>query len=354
MSTEAKSPQQNPELDNDTINQFFDFDKNLEDQEDEETDVSEYDGAFYEPGNENDDKPQEEADSAAEEEEDDLFSEVDDNAAEEDAPNDKDFSDEDLADFNKKLNKDFSSVEELKSYLNKEDHKEVEKESENKLEVIESRMDYISPLLDPNVTNDESLVRKELETVAINEGKDLADEEVQFDLDDKIQRIKDAYQMDIRANSIRKELKSMYDKFKVDADGIKAQKAQEEKQLLATEKEATMNAFAEIFKQESFFGIKPEKEVIQKAYKDANSGEFINKLKTDKNLLAKLAMIDAYGDQIQKLASTGLTYSDGVKSVHEEFNLTQKQSSGNTIAKAQQKGSVSSNNSRGLISSLTM
>lgn len=361
MSTEAK--EQNapePEYKEDdlsqSLNDMFTINDDDKLEREEEEDLKDFDGVGYSPDQEEEEG---EEDEGEEEEEGQalpgLFGEESEEEPEKsEEEGDADFTDQDLADFNKKLGKDFGDVEELKNFLNQGDKKETDKKDVDDLESAENVLNYIGPLLDPNQTSDEDLLRREFETIAVNSGEDINDEDTQFDIDEKIEKIKDSYQLDIRANSLRSELRKVYDQNKSKKENIVSQREAQEAEKQQADKSEVQDAFASIYKRDSFFGIKPEKERIQAAYKQVNSGDFLKKLQSDKQALAKLAMIDAYENEIHKKASSGLTYSDGIKAVRDEFKSVKETNSGNTIAKAQKRGSAASNSGDGsaLISSL--
>lgn len=346
---EEEQEQQGPDL-----NEMFTFDKDKQDDYEAE-DLKDYDGVAYRGDDEVTDDPEEE-----EEEDDDpdanLFGEqaaADDNPEPGEEAAEDTFDADDLAMFNKKLDKNFKDVEELKAFLDGGDKKDAEKSNVNELEQAENVINHLAPLLDRSVTNDETLMRKEYETIAINSGKDITDEDVQFEIDEQIEKLRDSMTLDLRAENLRKELSRVYNESKSTKDRIAAEKVASEAKFKQTETEATQNAFAEIFGREDFFGIKPDRVKLQEAYKKVNSGEFLNRLKSDKKMLAKLAMIDVYENEIHKKASSGLTYSDGIKAVRDEFKSVKEKSSGTTLTNAQKRGSAGSNDNRGLIQSLT-
>lgn len=342
------------------LNDVFTFDKNKEDEYEAE-DLKEYDGVAYgddaSDASEEEEEQEEEGDDAEESLFGDDAAKADtadtDDAAGDDADAENKFDEDDLAMFNKKLDKNFKDVEELKAFLDGGDKKDAEKSNVDELEQAENVINHLAPLLDRSVTNDETLMRKEYETIAINSGKDITDEDVQFDIDEQIEKLKDSMTLDLRAENLRKELSRVYNDSKSTKDRIAADKVASEAKMKQTETEETQNAFADIFNREDFFGIKPDKAKLQEAYKKVNSGEFLNRLKTDKKVLAKLAMIEAYENEIHKKASSGLTYSDGIKAVRDEFKSVKETSSARTLTNAQKRGSAGSNDNRGLIQSLT-
>lgn len=346
---------QEEEHDDLNLNEFFEFDKDAQNK-DEENDLKEFDGVAYgeEKNEEEEDFEQEQEKGEEEAEDQGLFADATDDKKEDAEEGAKEeFDADDLASFNKKLDKNFKDVEELKAFLNNGDKKESEKTTVDELEQAENVINHLGPLLDRQVTNDETLMRKEYETIAMNSGKDITDEDVQYEIDEKIEKLRDSMTLDLRANNLRDELSKVYNESKTTKERISAEKIANEAKMKQTETEATQNAFAEIFNRKDFFGIKPDKERLQEAYKKVNSGEFLNKLKTDKNALAKLAMIEAYENEIHKKASSGLTYSDGIKAVRDEFKSVKEKSSGTTITNAQKRGSAGSDSGQGLIQSLS-
>ncbi len=329
---------------NEDLNDIFNY--NPEDNQEEEEDYSDYDGLANEQK-----VATPEVDEAAEADSP-LFQEKKEDEVPEGGPT---VTEDDLADLNAKLGTDYQTVEELKSFLNKSDAVDETASEETELTSAENQIEFYGPLLDQTITNDETLMRREYEAVARGEGKKLADEDTQYEINDKIQELIDSKQLDLRADKLRGELKTavLDPALKVKSDVEKSRTERTEAQQ-KTDKETLQNEFAEIFKSKNFFGIVPEKEKIEEAYKRVTSGDYIQKLQSDKKALARTAMMEAYFDEISKKTSNGSSYSDGVRSVVDEFKSRPDKSSGADIVKAQKKGTAGgADASKGLMASLS-
>jgi hypothetical protein len=103
-----------------------------------------------------------------------------------------------------------------------------------------------------------------------------------------------------------------------------------------SDKEELQNAFAEIHNNGDFFGLRVDKKRIQSAYKNANTGDLLERIKSDKKLAAEVATLLEYKEELYKKAS-GRTYSEGVGAVLDDYK-SKKESSGTSLAKAQKRG----------------
>lgn len=251
----------------------------------------------------------------------------------------------DLKIFNKKFNKDFQSEEELKTFL---DGKDVEEEANTDDELLDkatSQIEMLEPILP---MNDEDLMRKQFETIAINDNKNLNDEDVKIDIEEQIQELKDSKILDIKANLLRNQLQEMYNDSKKSKDSIinkrETLRLSEEK----ITKEKLQNEFVKLDSAKNFYGVDLDRKTIAEVYRKVASGKFIEELKSDKQAIAELALMSAYKEKIFTKAS-GLTYSDGLKAVLDNFKSKPKT---DTVAKAQRGSTDSTESSNELIEGL--
>lgn len=310
----------------DDYNDIFDVD--VEDDFDEEDiDLDGLDGIEddsqeeKEEGNQNDDDQKEE-----EEEENDNFLDND-----QDQEEDNEFTEKDLEVFNKKLNTNFKSTEELSAYMNKQEQESSQKKEDLELEKANTAIEYYSPILK---LDDESLMRKQLETIALQNKKDLNDEDVKIEIEEELQALKDSHVLDIKADALRNKLKNLNQSALDSKNKIEDKRAAAVEAEKQTNKEKLQNAFLDIHKSESFFGIDLDKQSISDAYKDVSSGKFMERLNSDKKAQAELALLYKHREEIYKKAS-GLTYGDGMKAVLDEFK-SKKESK--NVSRAQRSG----------------
>jgi hypothetical protein len=106
----------------------------------------------------------------------------------------------DLDFFNKTLNKDFKTREELQSYLQKEKEVENVETEEKTLEDAQKNVEFFSDILK---LNNEGLMRRQLEFKAMNEKKDINDEDVKYEIEEALERMKDNYVLDTNADVLR-------------------------------------------------------------------------------------------------------------------------------------------------------
>ena len=239
------------------------------------------------PDVQNEEREEEQNEEEEEEEEDENFLNAEEEKEEEEESK---FTEDDLELFNKKLNTDFKSTEELAAYMNKEEAKDTIDNDADELEKANNAIDFYEPLLK---LDDESLMRKQLETVALQNKQDLNDEDVQIKIEEDLNNLKDAYVLDIKAEALRNKLTGFNEKAIENKKAIEGKRAQAEEALKQTNKEQLQSAFLEIGKTESFYGVDLDKKSISDSYKDVASGKFIDLITTDKKVQAELALMYA-------------------------------------------------------------
>lgn len=295
------------------------------------------------------DEDQDEDDEDEDDEDQIKFGE-DEDEDEDDEDEDDDFTKEEIKKFNKRLDTDFKTSDELKEHFKKENAKaEDPDKEETEYETATSTIDQFSSLLE---LNDEALMRRQYETIAIQQNKDINNEDVADEIEDQVQELIDSRTMSLHAKNLRDEINNkiispaVQKKTEIDTRRAEAQAAAEK-----SEKEQLESALAEIY-QSNFFGVKTDKKTLSKVYKDVNSGKFLEGLKSDKKAQAELAVLLAYKPEVYKKA-TGLTFSDGLKAATEDFDQKKKASSGSAMTKAQKRGtSGSSDGTKGLLAAL--
>lgn len=339
MGTEAK------ELDQklgsfDTENIFggtnpFDTESFIDAQEDDhQLDLESYDGVTKEV-----EEPAQEEIQTGKEEDMDLFKE------------DDDIDDEvklDLENFNKKFNKNFQTEEELKAFI---EGKEVEDNSKNDdtiLEEAEIQLSILLPLLE---LGPEDLMRKQFETIALQEKKDLNDEDVKIEIEEKIQDLIDSRTLNLEYRDLKRQLDGIVQKAESNKTAIIQKREQLEQEKIKSEKEQIQKELINFHGMKSFYGVKLDKETVANVYKKISNGKFIENLQTDKKAMAELALMAEVKEIIFK-KSSGLTYNDGIASILNEFKAKEK---ANPIVKAQSRGTAASaEGQNGLINAILM
>jgi hypothetical protein len=257
------------------------------------------------------------------------------------AEKETDENDIDLEKFNKKFNTDFKKEEELKDFIkSKEKEKEVSEE-QVELETVENSINLLEPLLaiSPEgkyLVNDETLMRKQFNAIAIQEGKDLNDPDVAQKIEDDLQELIDNNILKYEARDLRRTLTDVLQKAKDKKTSISTVQQQRKEAEIKSFKDEVQKEFLALHANENFYGVQPTKEKIMEAYKKVASGKFIESLSNDRKLIAELALMNEFKEQIFK-KSTGLTYNDGMKAVIDEFKKGNKK---NPIAGAQKRGTM--------------
>jgi len=252
----------------------------------------------------------------------------------------------DLEAFNKKFDKDFKTEEELKNFMSDKEEVKDKISEDDLLDKANAQIEMLEPILP---LGNEDLMRKQFESIAMGDGKNLNDEDVQIEIEEEIQDLKDKRVLDINADHLRTQLKELVKQSKTTRDGITTKR---ENKKLADEKvtkEQLQNEFVKLHGAKSFYGVDIDKKTIAEVYRKVSSGKFIEELIADKQAIAELALMHEYKDKIFSKAS-GLTYSDGIKAMVDEFKSKPKP---NRIAEAQTKGTAgSTDSSRKLIEGL--
>ncbi len=159
------------------------------------------------------------------------------------------------------------------------------------------------------------------------------------DIKERLNNWKNNGTLDFNANTVKEQIKSELGRLKDENKKLEDIKNSEQILKEKESEETIKNTLLDIFKEESFFGIKPEKEKINQVYNDIVSNSFSNTLSTNPKLLVELAMMYAYKEEINKRA-TRPTADLGRKEILDELipNSSKNQSlnqsrGGNAIKK---------------------
>lgn len=337
MATEDKNKEGVDEFKNSfAIDKMFNTD-DFASAKEEEIDLSDYDG-LGKPAE--DDEFNSEKKKDVDDDEIEKKKDVDDDDDEFNFENkqkneDDDEDDIDLKAFNKKFNQSFKDEEELKSFLNEKEEKEQADKDKEIYEDAVSKIETVSPLLK---LSDYDLMKRSIQHQFMKDGKDLTNDEIQIEIEEEVQSLVDNKIIDIKAESIRSALQKLVDdatgtKDKIDTAREEAQTAKEK-----AEREELQNKFVELHGVKNFYGVKLDRKLIEETYRDVVSDKFIKELQADKGAIAELALMSRLKEQIFKKAS-GLTYSDGLKAVLDEFKTKVEK---DPVANAQKRGGTGS------------
>jgi hypothetical protein len=260
----------------------------------------------------------------------------------------------DLESFNKKFNQNFQSEKEMQDFFKKEDVEKESSDDDAALSNAENQLSILSPLLEVdaqgrNVIDDETLLQKQFESVAMQDGKDLNDEQVQYDIQEQLEDLRSKGVVNLQADALRTKLQNIVSGATESKKSILDKRETVKLEGEKISKEKLQNEFVGLYNQESFFGVALDKKKVGEVYQKVISGEFIKNLQSDNKAMAELALMAANKEIIFK-KSSGLTYSDGLKAIVDEFKSQPKD---NAIARAQTRGSSgSAEGSKGLIADL--
>lgn len=227
----------------------------------------------------------------------------------------KEFSEDELATLNKKLGTDFKSSEELKKSFQKEEAKDELQQETTKLQTLTNQVSYIDRFLE---MEDEDLVRQQFLFDAQQEKKDVNDQDVLDEIDEKIEGMKELKTLASHAKLLRSDLNTHKTNAEKSIKKIESDRAGREEEVKKANVEGLQNAFAEIYEQKTFMGVPIDQEVIKKVYKDIREDNFFKSVNGDHRKIAKLAMMLELEEQIRKRA-TAPTPSERNKSAFEHL-----------------------------------
>jgi hypothetical protein len=267
----------------------------------------------------------------------------------------KDEAEIDLEAFNKKFNQSFKDQNELQEFMkekkageDKSQEDQILSEAENQLSLLEPYLEMDSSGLEHKIS-DEDLMKAQFETIALQEKKDLNNEDVQLEIEEKLEELHDSGKFYKKANILRNNIQKTVDEYNKSKTTISEKRTAEMQAQEKASQGELQNEFVKFYSGKKFYGVDINKNTITDAYKKVTSGKFLEDLKTDKNAMAELALIATLKEEIFKKA-TGLTYSEGIKAVMDEYKSKDK---GSRIAKAQKRGSMASaGGHKGLIDEL--
>jgi len=249
---------------------------------------------------------------------------------EEEEGSEEDMTADEIAALNKKLGTDFKGKEDIKKLLKKDDEVSETEKEDAELKMLTTRVDLFQRYVN---MNNESLVRENLLSAAIAAKKDINDQAVLDEIDEKIQGLKDLEQLDSTGELIRQNVKITQTNTQEKIDKITEKRDLAQKAVGKKNTEELQNAFAEIFNGGEFLGVTVTKEDIQDAFKGIRDKSFFERVNKDQGMIARLALFVKFEDQIKKIAG-GPTHSDGIKKTLEEITGQNRNAQGRTITTA--------------------
>lgn len=346
MVTETEEKDLETQVDNNENDMFVLTDEDLDEQEEVDKDFVE---SLDKIGDDKEASEQQQQ-AAEEEEQEEEEQEEEDDGIDFDSKNPN--SEYDLEAFNKKFNTTFKSDEELRTFLDNKETQVENDQDDQALEQATTQIDALIPFLEKQngvyVVDSETLMLKQFQTVAMQENKNLNDPDVQLEITEKLEDLKDKGVLDIYADNLRNKLEKIVDQHTTTKNQIEQKR---EDKRLAEEKASQKSLQDELigfYNVDNFYGVKLEKDLVKEVYQDINSGNFIESLQNDHKLVAELALMAKVKEKIFK-KSSGLTYNDGLGAVLGEFKTKQK---ANPVVKAQSRGTAAADGSKGLIDAI--
>jgi hypothetical protein len=321
-------------------------DLDIFDQEEENLfDLSDFDGL--------EDKKDESPDDENQDEDSNKKTELDDKGTSDEIDFNKSSDDQeeqkklDVEALNKAMDTNFQTEEELREFLKgKTQEKNIEKEEEDFKKANET-LELYNEII---VLEDEALMRKQYEVLAIQNKQDLNDQDVIDEIEEKINELKDTNTLTLYAEKLRNGIKEQ--QIEPNKQTVEAITKRREEHKIAEEKKQEkllQDSFVKIFKTGNFYGIDVKQDDVVRIYQDVP--KFLELIQSDKNAQAELATLWNFREEIYKKAA-GLKYEDGMKAIVEEFTKSAKSKSENLTHARKQGSAVSGDVSSLLIEDL--
>ena len=228
-----------------------------------------------------------------------------------------------LEELNAKMGTDFKSRNELNEAL-----KKVEQHDQTK-EIDEERgnVAYIEKLLNPQIYDDEMLIREDQRLKFAGMQKNLNDQDVIDAIETEVSRLMDSGMASLAAQFIRGKLETQLEKRQAKI------KSFEESQKLTIEekqkkfKQELQEGINDIFKQGKFLGVTPTKEDLLDIYKDISKNKHIEHLKAHPKDAVQFALFKKYQNVIEKILAKP-NFEAGVKSALQEMGMASSSQTG--------------------------
>lgn len=275
---------------------------------------------------------EEEEDEEEQEEEESLF-----NDDAEDEQEEEGLTAAELEAFNKKLGTNFKSAEELKANFQKEETQTEQQKEDAELQTLSNRVKLFDNYIQ---MEDKELVRNQFISDARVAGKDINNQDVLDEIEEKIQGSEDLGTLATLATTLRSNLSNAKNNAQQGVDAINSKRQQSQQQTAQQNVASLQTAFADILTEGEFMGIAVDKKILSDVYKKVRSEEFFNSVNNDQRKIARLALFDHLEEEFKKGAKTS-AHSDEVKNA---FNFLAGSGKGKARTIAQAKNGSASGN----------
>lgn len=250
---------------------------------------------------------------------------------------DSDLTEKDLEIFNKKLGTDFKNVDELKKSFNAKDEESESQKEETEYKILSNKIVLFEKYIG---MSNEDLIRNQMLSEASASKKDIEDQEVIDEIEEKIEALKDLDTLDGYAETLRSNLQTQKDKTQTSIEKIENKKIESENAIAKKNNDNLQNALAEVYNQKQFMGVNVSKEDLLDVYENIKTNKFFESVNGNQEMIAKLALFVKYEKEISKVANRP-THSDKTK---DAFNFLTDNSKKTRRSIAQATGSASSGN----------
>ncbi len=244
-----------------------------------------------------------------------------------DDADDDDDENEELKALNKALDKNYSSLEEAKRELLNKEKSQNSQEEDEEYNRNKNRIGYLNTMLS---YKDEDLIREERElrfkNSPENRNKNLTEEELEemnFEIDQEIENMKDHGTLRMNADSVRNQIRTGLQSIQSKNDAIDQKRSAASAQAEEQKIQALENEFADIYKQNSFFGVNLDKEVIKNAYKKVRQKNYFEEIANNPKQAARVALMMELESKIAKQSSNP-TPAEVAKSIVNSKGLNRK------------------------------
>ena len=255
----------------------------------------------------------------------------------EDDEDDSDLTEKDLEIFNKKLGTDFKNVDELKKSFNAKDEESESQKEEAEYKILSNKIVLFDKYIG---MSNEDLIRNQMLSEASAAKKDIEDQEVIDEIEEKIEALKDLDTLDGYAETLRSNLQTQKDKTQTSIEKIENKKIESENAIARKNNDDLQNALADVYNQKEFMGVTVTREDLLDVYENIRTNKFFESVNGNQEMIAKLALFVKYEKEISKVAKQS-THSDKTK---DAFNFLTDNSKKTRRSIASATGSASSGN----------
>jgi len=245
-----------------------------------------------------------------------LLADIEKKKVENQAPdNDDDF----LKKYNEKFGTTFKDEQELKEAMKSNVPDKTVKLTAEQEQKFEKNNQVLQSLeAAERLGNRELLLLHHLGLEKQKMGEDFDREIAESEISEKLNSWDQNGTLEFNASELRKKLNGEISKIKTENDELNKIKTSEIEKVEKEKLDAIQKEIIDIYKSQDFFGIKLEKDVMNKIYNSIVTNEFSERLNSNPKLMIQLAIMDAYKEEISK-RSTRPTADYGRKEVLDEL-----------------------------------